>query len=91
MLGVILAGIPLYFCNGAEVLILRPLIHHGGFSLGAAVAFSLTSTAICITSFVMILKFLGRKLTALLAVHIVVVALAISYLIDLICGAPALP
>ena len=51
---VILIGIPIYFCNGADVLFLRPLMLHGGLPLGTAVAFSMTSTSVCISSLILL-------------------------------------
>ncbi|MDP1845765.1 MAG: permease [Candidatus Moranbacteria bacterium] len=77
-----LIGIPLYFCNGAEVLILKPLIHFGGLGLGSAIAFSLTSTAICITSIVLLIKFIGKRMTFILTVQIFIVTLILGYLIN---------
>ncbi|MFO8016551.1 MAG: permease, partial [Candidatus Woesearchaeota archaeon] len=79
---VILAGIPFFFCNGSEVLLLRPFIDEGGFLLGTAMAFSLTSTSICITSFVMLLKFLGKKLTLIMTASIIVLVMILSMLIN---------
>jgi len=80
---VILIGIPLYFCYGAEVLVLRPLVCSGNFPLGTAMAFSLTSTAICITSIVVLFKFLGKRLTTILLGNIIIATLILSYLINL--------
>jgi len=79
---VILAGIPVYLCNGAEVLILRPIIHHSDLALGTAIAFSLASTSVCITSIVMLAKFMGRKLTIILLANIIFVTLLIGLFIN---------
>lgn len=79
---VVLIGLPLYFCNGADVLLLRPLMHFGGLPLGSAVAFSLTSTAVCISSLVMLYKFLGKRLTILLVTHILLVSLLLGLVIN---------
>ena len=79
---VILAGIPVYLCHGAEVLFLRPLIHQSGLSLGTAIAFSLASTSICITSFVMLIKFMGRKLTIILLANLIIVTLILGVLLN---------
>lgn len=79
---VILAGIPVYFCHGAEVLFLRPLIHQSGLPLGTAIAFSLASTSVCITSFVMLIKFIGRKLTFILLANLIIVTLLLGLLIN---------
>jgi uncharacterized protein len=78
-----LIGIPLFFCNGADVLILKPLIHFGGLGLGSAIAFSLSSTAICITSIVMLVKFIGKRMTFILTFHIFLVTLILGYLINI--------
>jgi len=81
---VILAGIPIYLCHGAEVLFLRPLIHQGGLSLGTAMAFSLASTSICVTSFVMLIKFMGKKLTMILLANLIIVTLLLGLLINML-------
>jgi len=79
---VILAGIPVYFCHGAEVLFLRPLIHQGGLPLGTALAFSLASTSVCITSLVMLIKFIGKKLTIILLANLIIITLLLGLLIN---------
>jgi uncharacterized membrane protein YraQ (UPF0718 family) len=76
-----LVGVPLYFCNGAEVLFLRPLVSHG-FPLGTAVAFSLTSTAICVTSIGMLFKVIGARLTLILTACVILSALGLALLIN---------
>lgn len=77
----ILTGIPLYFCNGTDVLLLRPLVCSGIYT-GTAIAFSLTSTAICITSMFMLFKFMGKKLTIILTVYIFGAVLTLSQIIN---------
>jgi uncharacterized membrane protein YraQ (UPF0718 family) len=81
ILAMILIGTPLYFCNGAEVLFLRPLINHG-FPLGTAVAFSLTSTAVCTASIAMLLKLLGVRLTVLLVACLLTLSLAAALVLN---------
>ncbi|MBD3427045.1 MAG: hypothetical protein GF409_07455 [Candidatus Omnitrophica bacterium] len=66
VLTAILAGVPIYLCNGADVLFLRALADSGGVPLGTAMAFSLSSTAICLTSLILLVRFLGKRMTALL-------------------------
>ena len=78
---VVLVGIPLYLCHGTEVLLLRPLVHHG-VSLGTAVGFSLTSTGVCLTSLAMLGRFLGRRATIVLAGSVLFTALALGFAID---------
>jgi uncharacterized membrane protein YraQ (UPF0718 family) len=77
----ILVGIPLYFCHGAEVLFLRPLVNHG-FPLGTAIAFSLTSTAICMTSIAMLMRLMGTRLTAVLVGCIIAISLGLAVTIN---------
>jgi uncharacterized protein len=84
IMAVSVVGIPIYLCNGADVLILRPFVHTMGLELGTAVTFSLTSTAICVTSTVMFLKFLGRKLTIVLLISIFFLSAILGYLINFI-------
>ena len=81
---VILIGIPMYYCNGADVLLLKPLITHSGLSLGTAMAFSLTSTSICITAIVMLVKFLNRKLTMILIASIMALTFILGFLINML-------
>lgn len=76
-----LVGVPLYFCNGAEVFFLRPLVSHG-FPLGTAIAFSLTSTAVCVTSLAMLLKLIGSKLTSVLGLCVPAVAIWLALMIN---------
>jgi uncharacterized membrane protein YraQ (UPF0718 family) len=83
-IAVILCGVPVYFCNGADVLFLQPLIQHSNLPLGAAMAFSLTSTSVCMSSLVLLLKFLGRRLTWILLSCVVVTTFLLSLLIHLI-------
>jgi len=80
---VILIGIPMYYCNGADVVLLRPLMHHSGLALGTAMAFSLTSTAVCITAIIMLVKFLNRRLTAILVGSIIIITFLIGYVINM--------
>jgi uncharacterized protein len=79
LLLVTLIGIPIYFCNGADVLFLSPLLTYTDIGLGAALAFSITSTAICASSIVMLSKFLGEKLTVALVGAVMIITLIFSY------------
>ena len=79
---VTLSGLPVYFCNGAEVLLLRPLIHQSGLALGTAIAFSLASTSVCVTSFAMLVKFIGSKLTIILLANLIIVTVVLGFLIN---------
>lgn len=78
-----LVGVPLYFCNGAEVLFLRPLVNHG-FPLGTAISFSLTSTSVCVTSIAMLLKVIGTRLTVVMVAWVTAVSFALALLINLL-------
>jgi len=81
---VILVGVPLYFCNGADVLFLQPLIYHTGLPLGTAMAFSLTSTSICISSLALLYGYIGKKLTFIMLACVVVITFLLSFLINLL-------
>ncbi|MBK8806512.1 MAG: permease [Bacteroidales bacterium] len=75
-------GTPIYLCNGADILFLQPLIFYKALPLGTAISFSLTSTAICITSMVMFTRFLGKKLTILLSISVVLISICLGILIN---------
>ena len=81
---VILVGVPIYFCNGADVLFLQPLLTFSNLPLGTAMAFSLTSTSVCITSLVLLVRFIGKRLTAILLASIVIVTLLLSLGVQLV-------
>lgn len=84
MLLVIFIGIPVYFCNGADVLFLKPFVVHNNLPLSTAMAFSLTSTSICISSIVLLTKFIGKKLTIVILISIALVTILLCLLIQLI-------
>lgn len=77
----ILIGAPLYFCNGAEILFLRPLVNHG-LPLGTAIGFSMTSTTICTTSIAMLLKIIGSRLTVVLVACVVLISLTLALVVN---------
>ncbi len=79
-----IVGMPIYFCNGADILFLQPLVNYGDLSLGTSLAFSLTSTAICISSFMMLLKYLGKKLTIHISLFILAAIFIMSQLIGIL-------
>jgi uncharacterized membrane protein YraQ (UPF0718 family) len=76
-----LIGIPLYLCNGADVLLLRPLLSHG-FPVGTAVVFSLTSTAICTASIAMLVKLIGIRMSALLVFSLLAVSIVLGFVLN---------
>jgi len=80
----VLVGTPIYFCNGADVVFLKPVIELAGLSLGTAMTFSLTSTSICISSFIMLLKFVGKRLTFILTLCIVSITMILGFVINLL-------
>ena len=82
LLLITLIGVPIYFCNGADIFFLAPLLQYTDLGLGSAVSFSLTSTAICASSIVMLSKFLGRRLTFSLVASVILITLSFSLLID---------
>ena len=75
-------GIPLYVCNGADVLLLKPLLAYTDLTTGTAMVFSLTSSAVCISSIAMLFKFMGRKLTLILLANLTVLTLLIGFAIN---------
>jgi len=77
-----LVGIPIYVCNGTDVLFLKPLLEYTDLSMGAAIAFSLSSSALCISSIVMLAKFLGTKLTTIIVVTIFLLMILFSSIIN---------
>jgi len=77
-----LVGIPIYVCNGTDVLFLKPLLQYADLSMGAAIAFSLSSSALCISSIVMLTKFIGTKLTTILVASVFLLMLLFSYIIN---------
>lgn len=80
----LLLGMPIYFCNGADIVFLQPIIDYAGLSLGTALTFSLTSTSICVSSFIMLLKFLGKKLTMILTLSILLITMLLGVFINLV-------
>lgn len=83
-LAVILIGVPIYFCNGADVLFLQPLMHYSSLPLGTAMAFSLTSTSICITSLLLLFKYVGKKLTGIILVSVIVITFVLAFSIQFV-------
>jgi len=81
---VILIGVPVYFCNGADVLFLKPLMQFANVPLGTAMAFSLTSTSVCITSLFLLAKYVGKKLTAIILATVVLITLLLGLIIQAI-------
>jgi uncharacterized membrane protein YraQ (UPF0718 family) len=82
MLIMLVVGIPIFVCNGADIILLKPLLSFTDLSLGASMVFSLTSSAVCISSIVMTSKFLGKPLTAILVVCMGLLTLIIGVVID---------
>lgn len=82
MLAMTVIGVPIYVCNGADVLLLKPLLAYTDLTQGAAMIFSLTSSAVCISSITMLLKFLGKRITWIFLMNVVVISLLIGYLIN---------
>lgn len=77
-----LAGTPLYLCNGADIVFLRPLMDGGGLPLGTALAFSLSSSSICTASLVLMYHLLGKKTTIAYLIHIVAGTFLIGMLLN---------
>lgn len=77
-------GIPLYVCNGTDVIFLKPLLQYTDLTMGSAMAFSLASSAVCVSSIAMLAKFIGRNLTIALVAIIFVMVVASSMIINLL-------
>lgn len=78
-------GIPIYVCSGTDVIFLKPLLTYTDLSMGSAIAFSLASSAVCVSSIAMFAKFLGRNLTialvSVLAILIFIFAIATNLIV----------
>jgi uncharacterized membrane protein YraQ (UPF0718 family) len=81
--GIVLLGIPLYICGGADILILKPLLH-AGLPLGTALSFTLTAASVCIPSVLMIGRLLGKKIIISLIIYIVTFSFVYGELINTI-------
>lgn len=82
---IILTGIgtAIYLCNGADILFLAPILQYTDLGLGNAMAFSLSSTAVCTSSIIMLSRFIGKRLTTVLVATTVAIILIFSALINL--------
>jgi uncharacterized membrane protein YraQ (UPF0718 family) len=85
MLIMLVVGIPIFVCNGADMLIMKPLLEFTDLTTGASMVFSLASSSVCISSIVITAKFLGKKMTTLLVICMGIVILAIGAIINLLC------
>ncbi len=81
--GIVLLGIPLYICGGADILILKPLLH-AGLPLGTALSFSLAAASVCIPSLLMVGRLLGKKIIVLLTAYIVIFSFVYGEFINLL-------
>lgn len=79
----VIVGIPMYLCNGADILFLSPLMRFAHFGMGGAIAFSLTSTMICVSSIAMLVPIIGRKATLVLTFSIFLFSILIGVIINL--------
>jgi uncharacterized membrane protein YraQ (UPF0718 family) len=75
-------GTPLYLCTGEEVIFLKPLMDLG-LPLGHAVAFTITSTGICISAIAVLFRVIGRKHTIALVSGFVVLPFILGYVINI--------
>jgi uncharacterized membrane protein YraQ (UPF0718 family) len=77
-------GVPIYMCHGADVIFLKPFLQYTDLSIGSAMAFSLSSSAICISSIVMLSKYLGKRIAGLLTGVICMLIILLSILINIV-------
>jgi uncharacterized protein len=80
----IVVGIPIYVCNGTDVVFLKPLLQYTDLTMGSAIAFSLASSAVCVSSIAMLVKFIGRNLTIALVGVITILIFIFSMLINVL-------
>ncbi len=73
-----LVGIPIYVCNGADVLFLKPLLEYTDLSMASGMAFSLASSAVCISSVIMLFKFFGKKMAMTLIASVIVTIVLVT-------------
>ena len=81
---ILLIGIPVYFCGGTEIILIRPFLMHGIIGLGTAAGFSVTSTAICIASIAMLIKIIGKKATLVMTTLIFLVSFILATIVNMI-------
>jgi uncharacterized membrane protein YraQ (UPF0718 family) len=81
--GFILLGIPLYICGGADILILKPLIH-AGLPLGTAISFSFTAATVCVPSMIILGRLYGKKITIILISYLLLFSFVFGELVNLI-------
>ena len=79
-----LVGIPLYVCNGTDIIFLKPLMQYTDLSMGSAIAFSLSASAVCVSSIAMLVKFIGRNLTVALVTILIMLIFIFSAIINLV-------
>jgi uncharacterized membrane protein YraQ (UPF0718 family) len=84
MLIMLVVGIPVFICNGADMLLLKPLLEFTDLTTGSSMVFSLASSSVCISSIVITAKFLGKKMTTLLVICMGIIILAIGAIINLL-------
>jgi len=77
-------GTAIYLCNGADILFLAPILQYTDLGMGDALAFSLSSTAVCASSIIMLSRFLGKKLTFVLTAATIVMILIFSFAVNFI-------
>ncbi|WP_163718083.1 permease [Mangrovibacterium lignilyticum] len=76
-------GTAIYLCNGADILFLAPLLQYTDLGAGGAIAFSLSSTAVCASSIIMLSRFIGKRLTSILVLTTILIILIFSFTINL--------
>jgi len=81
-LAMVALGIPIYLCNGADALVLKPLAEYTDIGFGTALSFSLTSSSICIASIILLTKFIGVRHTVMLTFLIFISAVVLGTLLN---------
>ncbi len=85
MLLMVILGLPMYICSTSSIPIALSLVMKG-LSPAAAFVFLFTGPVSNFASFIVILKTLGKKITALYIGSVIVMALIFGYIFELIIG-----
>lgn len=79
----VVVGVPINMCAGEEILLASPLVGMG-FTMGHAIAFSIASTGICVSSVPLLAAVLGKRATLAMVLLYLVVPFAIGLLVNVL-------
>jgi len=78
---IVLLAIPIFICNGEDIIILTPMLVLG-LPLGHAVTFSIAGNAICITAVPVLMATFGKKVTILIFIAFFVGSMIMGLVIN---------